>query len=464
MVHAPMEPYRIKVVEPLPSLSAQERRAALERAGWNLFGLRGDEVTIDLLTDSGTGAMSTRQWAAMCEADEAYAGARSYYRFAEVVRALTGYRHIFPVHQGRAAERILFSTLLCPGLVSVSNTHFDTTHANVELARGEAWDLPCAEADDLDGAYPFKGNVDVAALEEALSGPDADRIAVLVVTITNNAGGGQPVSMANLRAVSQLCRAHRVPLLLDAARFAENAWLVTQRETGYETYTPRAVAQEAFDLADGCLASLKKDGIANIGGLLAVNDDDLASRCRALLIATEGFTTYGGLAGRDLEALAVGLQEVTEPAYLAARAAATADLASWLEAAGVPTVRPPGCHAVYLDAARLLPHLPSQSYPAHALACELYLAGGVRAVALGTLAFGRPGRDGMDEPAPRELLRLALPRRVYTTNQLRYVAEITAEVAKRAEAIPGYHVVRAPPVLRHFSAVLTPDTPHHTNT
>ena len=452
----PMEPYRIKVVEPLAFTSAEQRRTALESAGWNLFNLRADQVTIDLFTDSGTSAMSARQWAAMFEGDESYSGARSYYRFADVVGELTSYRHIFPVHQGRAAERIFFSTFLRPGQISLSNTHFDTTRGNVELAGCEARDLPCAEAANLTDEYPFKGNIDLAALDAVLTGAEREKVAVVVMTITNNAAGGQPVSMENLREASRICRSRGVPLILDAARFAENAWLVTQRETGYERYTPREVAKAAFGLADGCLASLKKDGIANMGGLLAVNDDELANQCRTNMIATEGFPTYGGLAGRDLEALAVGLREVTDPDYLRARAGATEYLASMLEAAGAPTVRPAGCHAVYLDAGRMLPHLPPHRYPAHALACEVYLEGGIRGVELGTLAFGRAKPDGIDEPAPRELFRLALPRRVYTHAHLEYVAEAVGNVTKRAESIPGYRIIEGPALLRHFTARLEP--------
>jgi tryptophanase len=457
-MRAPMEPYRIKVVEPLAFPSRDERHRALEAGGWNLFNLSTSDITIDLLTDSGTSAMSARQWAALMDGDEGYAGARSFDRFADAARDLTGYRHLLPVHQGRAAERILFSTLLRPGLISVSNTHFDTTRANVELSGGEVCDLPCPEAGDLDSGYPFKGNIDMAALGALLAGAERERVALVVMTITNNAGGGQPVSMANLREASWLCRERGVPLFLDAARFAENAWLVTQREPGYEEWTPREVARAAFGLADGCLASLKKDGIANMGGLLAVDDDELAQQCQQLLIATEGFPTYGGLSGRDLEALAVGLTEVTDPAYLAARANTAAYLAGMLNDSGVPTVQPPGCHAVYIDAGRAVPHLPPQQYPAQALACELYLEGGIRSVELGTLAMGYPGPDGIDIPAPHELLRLALPRRVYTGAHLEYVAEIVTEVTKRAEAIPGYRIVSGSPALRHFTARLAPIT------
>lgn len=452
-----MEPYRIKVVEPLSFSTPAERRRALERCGYNLFNLGGDEITIDLLTDSGTSAQSTAQWAAMIQADEAYAGARSFQHFEHVVRDLTSYTHIIPAHQGRAAERILFSNLLQPGELSLSNTHFDTTRANIELCRCEARDLPCAESADLQSDAPFKGNVDTEALDRALKSREGARVGIVTMTITNNAGGGQPVSMANLAAVSALCREAGVPLILDAARFAENAWLVIQREPGWGNHTPRDVAAQAFALADGCIASLKKDGIGNIGGLLAVNDDALAERCKATLIATEGFPTYGGLAGRDLEALAVGLTEVLEPDYLRSRADTARYFAELLNRAGVPTVRPAGCHAVYIDAGALLPHIPSRQFPAHALACEIYLEGGIRGADLGTLTFGRPGQDGASEIcAPHELLRLALPRRVYTHTHLSYVADVVAAVAARAASIPGYRIVDAPPALRHFTARLEP--------
>ncbi|MEV5706415.1 tryptophanase [Actinoallomurus sp. NPDC052274] len=454
-----MEPYRIKVVEPIPVTTRTQRAQALARAGYNLFGLRADEVTIDLLTDSGTGALSAAQQAAAATGDESYAGARSFHRFREVVEDLTSYEHIYPVHQGRAAERILFATLLKPGQITLSNTHFDTTRANSELIGCEARDLPCPEAKDLDSHEPFKGNIDLAALETTLTGPDADRVGLVIMTITNNGGGGQPVSMANLEAASELCRRHGVPFFLDAGRFAENAWLVTQRDPEYANTDPRDVAKAAFRLADGCLASLKKDGIAHIGGLLAMRDGDLARRCEVMLTATEGFRTYGGLAGRDLEMLAQGLVEVTDPHYLRSREASAAYLAELVNAAGVDTVRPPGLHAVYLNAGRLLPHIPPERLPGHALACALYLEGGIRTVELGTLMLGKEGAEG--EPAtlaPFELVRLALPRRTYTQSHLEYVAEVIGLVAKQATLVPGYRVVESPPILRHFNARLEPVT------
>ncbi|WP_199440360.1 tryptophanase [Umezawaea beigongshangensis] len=450
-----MEPYRIKVVEPIPITTRAEREHAMADAGYNPFNLRADQVTIDLLSDSGTGAISAEQQAAGTRGDESYAGARSYYRFREVIADLTSYPHFFPVHQGRAAERILFSALLKPGQVSISNTHFDTTRANVELLGCTARDLPCPEAKNLDGDFPFKGDIDLVQLERILGEPGAGNVGVVVMTITNNGGGGQPVSMANLRAARDICRRYGVPYFLDAARFAENAWLVTQREPGYANVSPREVAEEAFALADGCVASLKKDGIVHMGGIVAMRDPELAKRCELLLIAGEGFTTYGGLSGRELDMLAQGLLEVTDPAYLGARAAQTSHLAQLVADAGVDIVRPPGIHALYLNAGRLLPHLPPRLFPGHALATELYLAGGVRCAELGSLYLGEIDDDGeLQRPAPYELVRLAIPRRVYTQSHLEYVAETLAQIAKRPERVPGYRLVESPPILRHFKCRL----------
>lgn len=450
-----MEPYRIKAVEPIPITTREHRERALAAAGYNPFNLRAADVTIDLLSDSGTGALSADQQAAGLRGDESYAGARSFFRFREVVEELTGYPHLFPVHQGRAAERILFTALLKPGQLSVSNTHFDTTRANVELVGAVALDLPCAEAGDLDSHSPFKGDIDLEALERVLSGPR--EVGLVIMTITNNGGGGQPVSMANLEAVARLTREHGVPFFLDAARFAENAWLVTQREPGYADRTPRQVAQEAFALADGCVASLKKDGIVHMGGLLALRDPELAKRCELLLIATEGFRTYGGLSGRDLEMLAQGLVEVTDPAYLRSRAEQTAYLADLIAEAGVDSVRPAGVHALYLNAGRLLSHIPPSRFPGHALAQELYLAGGIRCAELGSLYLGELDEAGeLITPAPYELVRLAIPRRVYTKSHLEYVAETLAEIAKNPERVPGYRLVKVPALLRHFNCRLVP--------
>ncbi len=352
-----LPPYRIKVVEPIAFLDAQERRQALADAGYNPFNLRADQITIDLLSDSGTGATSDAQEAAAALGDESYAGARSWFRFRDEVRDLTGYPHVLPVHQGRAAERVLFSSLLRPGQICLSNTHFDTTHANVELAGAEPRDLPCPEATDLDSAEPFKGNIDLDALERTLAGPEGSKVGLVLMTIINNGLGAQPVSMANMEAASRLCRRYRVPFLLDAARFAENAWLVHEREPGYGGLTPRQIATRAFQFADGCVVSLKKDGLSAVGGLIGLKDEQLFSVCEANLIATEGFSTYGGLAGHDLERLAQGLREVVDPGYLRSRAASTARMAEMINAAGVDTVQPAGIHALYLNAGRLLPHL-----------------------------------------------------------------------------------------------------------
>ncbi|MFC5052861.1 tryptophanase [Saccharothrix xinjiangensis] len=450
-----MEPYRIKVVEPIPITTRAHRERALAAAGYNPFNLAAADVTIDLLSDSGTNALSAEQQAAGLRGDESYAGARSYYRFRDVVEELTGYPHAFPVHQGRAAERILFTALLKPGQLSVSNTHFDTTRANVEILGGEAVDLPCQAAKDLDDDAPFKGDIDLDALEAVLSG--SRDVAIVLITITNNGGGGQPVSMANIKAAAELARKHGVPFFLDAARFAENAWLVTQREPEYAGRTPREVAREAFRLADGCVASLKKDAIVHMGGLLAIRDPELAQKCELLLIATEGFRTYGGLAGRDLEMLAQGLVEVTEPEYLRARAEATAHVADLAAAAGVDSVRPTGVHAVYLNAGRLLPHLPPSLFPGFALATELYLAGGIRCAELGSLYLGELDDAGeLLKAAPYELVRLAIPRRVYTKSHLEYVGETLAEIAKEPERVPGYRLTHAPKLLRHFNCRLEP--------
>ncbi|MBL7261620.1 tryptophanase [Paractinoplanes lichenicola] len=456
----PLPPYRIKVVEPIPFLGPEERAAALHAAGYNPFNLRADQITVDLLSDSGTGATSAAQEAAAALGDESYAGARSWFRFRDELAELTGYPHLLPVHQGRAGERILFGALLRPGQICVSNTHFDTTHANVELAGAEPRDLPCPEALDLDSPDPFKGNIDLTALAELLSGPEGGRVGLVLMTITNNGLGAQPVSMANLEAAHALCREHGVPFFLDAARFAENAWLVREREPGYHDWTPRAIARQAFDLADGCVISLKKDGLSNIGGCLGLRDDDLYARCEANLIATEGFSTYGGLSGRDLERLAVGLREVVEPAYLAARAAATARLAQLINDAGVDTVQPAGIHALYLNAGRLLPHLTPAEFPGHSLGCRLFLDGGIRCAELGSLYLGTMDeRHRLVTPAPFELVRLAIPRRVYGQEHLDHVAETLAAIAKDPERVSGYRIVSTPPMLRHFKVRLEPIRP-----
>ena len=442
-----IEPFRIKSVEPLRFTTEEEREAALERVGYNLFGLRSEEVLIDLLTDSGTGAMSAAQWAALQSGDESYAGSTSYQRFSQTVQDLTGLPHVIPVHQGRAAERILFAEAVKKGDVVPNNTHFDTTRANVEHDGGEARDLPTPESADTQLEVPFKGNMDVDALEKVLRDNEG-RVPMVFLTVTNNSIGGQPVSMANVKAVRELCDRYEVPLFLDAARFAENCWFVIEREEGYADKTPREVAKELFSYADGVTMSAKKDGLANIGGFLALKDDDLAERCRALLILTEGFPTYGGLAGRDLEAVAQGLDEVLDPSYLRYRVRTAAYLAERCWEAGVPTVRPPGGHAVYLDAGALLPHIPREQFPAQALTVELYRVGGVRGVEVGSVMFAGA--------AQHELVRLALPRRVYTQSHVDYVGEVIAAVAEKRDSIGGYRIVEEPPWLRHFTARFAP--------
>jgi tryptophanase len=452
--HTIIEPFRIKSVEALRFTDEAERTRALDEAGWNVFRLRADDVLIDLLTDSGTGAMSATQWGALMQGDESYAGSRSFFRFQSVVQDLTGFRHVIPTHQGRAAERILFHSTLRRGDIVPNNNHFDTTRANIEVEGAEARDLVIAEGRMPSLVHPFKGNVDLDALERLLAA-DGDRVPLVMVTVTNNSGGGQPVSLENLRGVRAICDRYRKPLILDACRFAENSWFIRQREAGYESRTPKAIAQEMFHLADGCTMSAKKDGLANIGGFLALNDDTWADRARTLLILTEGFPTYGGLAGYDLEAIARGLEEVVEEAYLRYRIRSAEYLADKLVAAGVPILLPAGGHAIYVDARALLPHIEPLMYPGIALVNELYLTGGVRSVEIGTVMFGRQA-DGSEQPATMDLVRLALPRRVYTQSHIDYVAEVVADVAARRGHLRGYRIVSAPAVLRHFTAQFAP--------
>jgi tryptophanase len=451
-----IEPFRIHATQAIHHISPEEREAALRAAGYNLFRLHADDVLIDLLTDSGTGAMSSRQWAAMMDGDESYAGSRSFYRFQTVVQEITGPKEVIPTHQGRAAERILFSVLVAAGQVVPNNTHFDTTRANIEYCGAEARDLVIVEGREPATRHPFKGNMDVEALEATIAECGRERIPLVMVTVTNNSGGGQPVSLANLKAVRAVCDRHHLPLYLDACRFAENAYFIKLREPEYADWTVRRIAQEMFRLADGCTMSAKKDGLANIGGFLALNDPDVASRCRNLLILTEGFPTYGGLAGYDLEAVATGLEEVLDEEYLRYRLRSTAYLAERAEAVGVPVVQPPGGHAVYLDARALLPHIPPSQYPAQALAVELYRLGGVRGVEIGSVMFGKRGVDGRETPAPMELVRLAIPRRTYTQSHIDYVGEVVAEVAQRKGSMRGYRIVEQAPWLRHFTARFEP--------
>ena len=451
-----IEPFRIHATQAIQHTTPEQRDAALERVGYNLFGLHADDVLIDLLTDSGTGAMSSRQWAAMMDADESYAGSRSFYRFQDVVRDITGLAEVIPTHQGRAAERILFSVLVKAGQVVPNNTHFDTTRANIEFCGAEARDLVIAEGRIPAARHPFKGNMDVAALEATIKEVGRDRIPLVMVTVTNNSGGGQPVSLANLKAVRAVCDRHRLPLYLDACRFAENAYFIKLREEGCAGKTARAIAREMFALADGCTMSAKKDGLANIGGFLAMNDPAVARECRNLLILTEGFPTYGGLAGYDLEAVATGLDEALDEEYLKYRLRSTAYLAERAEQGGVPVVQPPGGHAVYLDARALLPHIPAGQYPAQALAVELYRVGGVRGVEIGSVMFAKRHADGSETPAAMELVRLAVPRRTYTQSHIDYVGEVIAAVAQRKDALRGYRIVEQAPWLRHFTARFAP--------
>ena len=451
-----IEPFRIHSVQAIDFPDRRQREGALQRAGYNLFGLHGDEVIIDLLTDSGTGAMSAQQWAGMMVGDESYAGSRSFYRFRDVIEDLTRFQEIIPTHQGRAAEKILFTTVVDEGDVVPNNTHFDTTRANVEYRGAEAGDLVVPEGRDFASEFPFKGNMDVEALVRTIEEVGRDRVPLVMVTVTNNSGGGQPVSMANLRAVREVCDRYQVPFFLDACRFAENAWFIKQREDGYADRTPKEIAREMFSLVDGCTMSAKKDGLSNIGGFLAMNDEAIARQCRNLLILTEGFPTYGGLAGYDLEAIAQGLVEVLQEEYLQYRIRSTGYLADKVSNAGVPIVRPPGGHAVYLDAKSFLTHIPPHEYPAQALAVELYREGGVRGVEIGSVMFGKPQPDGTELPAAMELVRLAVPRRTYTQSHIDYVGEVVIAVAERAESLRGYRIVEQAPWLRHFTATFEP--------
>jgi tryptophanase len=452
-----IEPFRIKVVEPIRMTTRAERIEKLREAGYNVFLVRSEDVLIDLLTDSGTSAMSAEQWAGMMRGDEAYAGSPSYYRFREQVRRIFGFEHVIPTHQGRAAERILFSTICRPGHVVPNNTHFDTTRANIEATGARAVDLPVPEGLVPSEPHPFKGNMDVPALEALIGEEGANAIPVVMLTVTNNTGGGQPVSMANVRAVSEVCRTHGIPLYIDACRFAENAFLIKHREEGYGERTVESIARELFDLSDGCTMSAKKDGLANIGGFLATRDKSLAQKERDLLILTEGFPTYGGMAGRDLEAIAQGLGEVLHEDYLTYRLAEVRYLGEHLTAMGVPIMQPPGGHAIYVDAAAFLPHVPPLELPGQSLVAEMYVEGGIRAVEVGTVMFGRKDPEtGEEESAAMELVRLAVPRRVYTQSHIDYVVEVIGQVWERRESIGGFRFDYQAEALRHFSASFEP--------
>jgi tryptophanase len=446
-----IEPFRIHSVEPIRITTREDRALAIEEAGYNLFNLHADDVLVDLLTDSGTGAMSRDQWAAVQHGDESYAGSPSWYAFLESVQALFPFRHVIPTHQGRAAEKILFSVIGGTGKTIPNNTHFDTTRANVEYTGAEAVDLVIEEGRHPEVEHPFKGNMDLARLDALLAELGPERVPVVFVTITNNSGGGQPVSLENLHGVRAICDRHGVPLFLDACRFAENAWFIKTREAGQGRRSVTEIVREIASLADGMTMSAKKDGLANIGGWLALDDDRVAEQCRNLLILTEGFPTYGGLAGRDLEAIAQGLREVVHEDYLRYRITSTAYLGDALSEAGVPVVRPIGGHAVYLDARALLPHVPPLQYPGQSLAVALYVEGGIRGCEIGTAMFGRHP-DGTETPAAMDLVRLAIPRRTYTQSHVDYVIEVVRWVAERAGDLGGYRIDDEPPALRHFTA------------
>jgi tyrosine phenol-lyase len=443
-----IEPFRIKSVEPIRGTSRAERQKLIEDAGYNLFLVPSEAILIDLLTDSGTSAMSTEQWAAVMRGDESYAGSPSFTRFRDSVQSIFGLRHVIPTHQGRAAERILFNVMCKKGDIVPNNTHFDTTRANCEFVGAQAVDLPVPEAKEPALLHPFKGNMDTARLSELIEREGPKKIPLVMLTVTNNSGGGQPVSLANIREVKQICKKHGIPLYIDACRFAENAYFIKLREPGYADKTPREIAREMFSYADGCTMSAKKDGLANIGGFLCTNDDILAQQEKDLLILTEGFPTYGGLAGRDLDAIAVGLNEALEEEYLQYRIASTAFLGNHISKEGVPIVLPPGGHAIYIDARAFLPHIPVSQFPGVALGVELYLEGGIRSVEIGTLMFG--------EHASMDLVRLAIPRRVYTQSHIEYVVEVILDVWHRRKNIRGYELVQHAPFLRHFTARLKP--------
>jgi tyrosine phenol-lyase len=452
-----IEAFRVKVVEPIRMTTREEREALLREVGFNLFLVKSEDVIIDLLTDSGTGAMSSEQWSAMMRGDESYAGSPSFYRFEASVRDLFGFDHVIPTHQGRAAERILFSLLGGAGMVVPNNTHFDTTRANLEFTGAEAVDLPVAEARTPSAYHPFKGNMDVAALRELFARVGRERVPCVMLTVTNNSSGGQPVSMANVREVASVCREQGVPLYLDACRFAENAYFIKLREEGYAEKSVKEIAREMFSYADGCTMSAKKDGLANIGGILCTRDPALAQQEKDLLILTEGFPTYGGLAGRDLEAIAVGLQEVVREDYLHYRFASMRYLGERIAAAGVPIVQPPGGHAIYIDAGALLPHIPAHEYPGQALAVELYREAGIRSCEIGSVMLGRRAPETDEElPAALELVRLAIPHRAYTQSHVDYVIEAVLEVNKRRDRLRGYRITSQAPFLRHFTAGFEP--------
>ncbi|HNN70414.1 MAG TPA: tryptophanase [Ferruginibacter sp.] len=451
-----IEPFRIKSVEPIYFTTKEQRKEILQKADYNSFRIHANDVLIDLLTDSGTSAMSSNQWAGIMQGDESYAGSSSFFKFEESVRSITGMPYIIPTHQGRAAEKIIFTILGGNGKYFISNTLFDTTRANIEFSGAEGIDCLCAEGKKPTVPAPFKGNMDTGLLRKTIEAKGAANIPMVIITITNNSGGGQPVSMQNIKDTRAICDEYNIPLFIDACRFAENAWFIKLREEGYADRSVPEIAREMFSYADGCTMSAKKDAFANIGGFLAMRNLELAMRCRNLLIITEGFTTYGGLAGRDLEAIAIGLQEVMDEHYLQYRIRSIEYLTNKLIDAGVPVMQPAGGHAVYLDAKAFLPNIPVDQYPGQSLVCALYEEGGIRAVEIGSLMFGKYDEQGKLVPAQMELVRLAVPRRVYTQSHIDYVAEVIIDVFNRRSELRGLVITEETPLLRHFTAKLKP--------
>jgi tryptophanase len=451
-----IEPFKIKSVEPIRFTTREEREIILKDSGYNPFLIHADDVLIDLLTDSGTSAMSAKQWAGIMEGDESYAGSKSFYRFEAVVKSITQMKYIIPTHQGRAAEKILFSIIGGPGKYFPNNTHFDTTRANTEFSGSEAVDLLNETGKHPEIRADFKGNMDIEKLEAFIKEKGAENIPLCMITVTNNSGGGQPVSMQNIRETKEVCKKYGIPLFLDACRFAENAYFIKKREKGYADKTPLEIAQEMFSYADGATMSAKKDALVNIGGFLSLNDEELAMKSRNLLIVTEGFPTYGGLAGRDLEAVAQGLLEVVDEHYLEYRIRSVEYLGEKLVSLGVPIIEPPGGHAIYIDAKRFLPEITPEHYPGQSIVCELYLEGGVRAVEIGSVMFGKYDKNGKLIPAMMELVRLAIPRRVYTQSHIDYLIEIIAEVYNNRNTLKGYEITYEAPMLRHFTAQFKP--------
>jgi len=447
-----IEPFKIKMVEPIKLSTKEERKQYLKEAYFNPFLLESDKVLIDLLTDSGTSAMSANQWAGIMQGDESYAGARSWIRMRDTIMDLTGFKHILPTHQGRAAERILYGYLGGKGKTFISNTLFDTTRANIEFSGSEGIDIPIEEGKHPEVLHPFKGNMDVKKLEEIITEKGSDNIAGVILTVTNNSGGGQPVSMENAKAVSEICKKHHVKLYLDCCRIAENSYFVKHRESGFESTSYKEIAQQMFSLCDGAIMSAKKDALVNMGGFLAINDYELNEKLQNLLIITEGFATYGGLSGRDMEAIAIGLNEVFEPDYLQYRIRSTAYLGDRLEKIGIPIMRPTGGHAVYIDAKALYPQIPLDEYPGQALVCNLYLEGGIRAVEIGSVMFGKYNKHHQLIPASMELVRLAIPRRVYTQSHMDFVIEVFEKIWQHKDKAQGLKITYEQPFLRHFTA------------